>query len=377
MFDEDPHRTWGDNSGPTHGHSISLHLRSYYVSYMGGANVVVAEGGALNCFKAQQPGPDGTLPLSTLGQEAARFYRFTRRHPNRGIPYAPIALLLPFDHGIYPGFGPKLAWNVFPYAPGDQRVLDALNVFFPGSLGDPEQPERADRQPGNPSWTDPEYMHTEALRLVACPYGDIADVLLSNARSEVLKAYAVLILAGEHVPNQELIHRLDEYVAHGGTLVLTDAERNKGVLPASLAARLPMPPQDGYARARYGRGVVVVLAPGKAGMATAERPLAKALGCLQRELIPLDVSGQVETLYNRTAEGWIVTIVNNEGVTKTFREPPVVDPKATQTVRVIYRGRGKIHRAILWDADTDQDLEPTRIQVTVPPGEVRMVSLSL
>jgi len=87
---------------------------------MAGANVVVAEGGALNCFKSQQPGPDGTLSLSTLGEKAAYFYRFTRRHPDRGVPYAPVALLLPFDHGIYPGFGPKLAWNAFPYTPGDR-----------------------------------------------------------------------------------------------------------------------------------------------------------------------------------------------------------------------------------------------------------------
>ena len=182
MFDEDPRRTWGDNSGPTHGHSLSLHIRTYYVSYMAGTNIVVAEGGWLNCFKSQQPGPDGTLPLSSLGEKAAEFYRFTRRHPGRGIPYTPVALVLPFDHGIYPGFAPKLSWNVFPYTPGDQQILDALNVLFPGSLGDPDQPERADQQPGNPSWKDPDYMRTETLRLVASPYGDIADVLLATRR---------------------------------------------------------------------------------------------------------------------------------------------------------------------------------------------------
>ena len=169
--DEDPTRHWGGDSGPTYGHSISLTTRTYYVSYMAGANVVVAEGGWLNGFRSQKPQADGTLPLSSLGKAMGEFYRFTRRHPDRGIPYTPIALVLPVDHGVYPGFGPKLAWHAFDYEPGDQHILDTLNVFFPGSLGDPDQAERADGQPlsppaGDPSWNSPPYARTEALRLV-------------------------------------------------------------------------------------------------------------------------------------------------------------------------------------------------------------------
>jgi hypothetical protein len=213
--------------------------------------------------------------------------------------------------------------------------------------------------------------------LVACPYGDIADVLLSNAGSEVLNTYPVIILAGDYVPNEELARRLDQYVTHGGTLVVTGTEPKKAVLPQSLAARLPIPPPDGYTRGRYGRGAVIVLASSTPGEPTAARPLAKALARIRQELIPLDVSGRVETLYNRTPDGWILAIINNEGVTKTFRQPVVVDPQATQTVTVTYHGQGKVRRAILWDADADQELEPTRIRVTVPPGEVRIMHLSL
>ncbi len=377
MFDEDPKRTWGDNSGPTHGHSLSLHARTYYVSYMAGANVVVAEGGWLNCFKSQEPGPDGTLPMSSLGEKAAEFYRFTRRHPDRGVAYAPVALLLPFDHGIYPGFGGKLSWNVFPYTPGDQRILDALNVLFPGSLGDPEQPERPDRQPGNPEWKDPEYMHTEALRLVASPCGDIADVLLANASSEVLRSYPVLVLAGEFTPDCDLARRLDQYVSDGGTLILDEAYKAVGLLPKELAEKVGAPDSNSQIRVQYGQGEVVVLASSKPDQPTAERPLAKALAAIAHDLIPFSVTGRVETLYNRTETGWVITVVNNEGVAKTFREPPVINAAAEQTVSIEGRGRHKVDHAVLWGADADQELDADDITFRVPPGEVRVVSLTV
>ena len=377
MFDENPNRTWGDNSGPTHGHSLSLHARTYYLSYMAGANVVVAEGGWLNCFKSQEPGPDGTLPLSSLGEKAAEFYRFTRRHPDRGVACAPVALLLPFDHGIYPGFGRKLSWNAFPYTPGDQRILDALNVLFPGSLGDPNQPERPDRQPGNPAWKDPEYMHTEALRLVASPCGDIADVLLANAPADVLRSYPVLVTVGDFTADGGLSQRLDQYVSDGGTLLLDAADRATGLLPKELAERLVVSEPNGNTRIQHGKGEVYVLDSSSPKQPTAERPLAKALAAVTHDLIPFTVSGRVETLYNRTETGWIITVVNNEGITKTFREPPGIDAAAEQTITIEGCGRQKVERAVLWGADADTELDPTHITFRVPPGELRVVCMSL
>src|SRR5207249_2570237 len=207
-------------------------------------------------------------------------------------------------HGIYPGFGPKLAWNAFPYTRGDQRILEALNILFPGSLGDVDLTMRPDRQPGNPAWEDPDYMHTESLRLVASPYGDIADVLLSNAQPEVLNSYPVLLVVGEFAPNQSLAERLTQYVEKGGTLIIDQAAQRAGILTTALASRLPSPPRDSFARKRQGHGAVVVVASSKAGQPTAERPLAKVMSQVGQEIVPLEVSGRVETLYNRTKDGW-------------------------------------------------------------------------
>ena len=84
----------------------------------------------------------------------------------------------------------------------------------------------------------------------------------------------------------------------------------------------------------------------------------------------------METLYNRTKDAWLVTLVNNEGVTKTFREAPVVDPSATQSISITGRGKN-IRRALLWNGDNDEQLSPKNICVSVPPGEVRILQLSL
>jgi len=152
----------------------------------------------------------------------------------------PVALLLPFDHGIYPGFLPKKTWHAFDYRPGDQRILDALNAFFPGSLGDPDQPERPDRQPGDPAWKDPEYMRTEALRMVASPHGDIVDVLLNNASSDVLRSYPAIVLAGEFSADKALRERLTEYVRSGGHLVTDTVVLRSGVLKIIHRSRKPL-----------------------------------------------------------------------------------------------------------------------------------------
>ena len=350
MYDEDPVKHWGEVSGPDHGHSISLHLRTYYLGYMAGAEVVVAEGGWMNCFKSQTPGPDGLLPRSRLGEQASAFYRFTQRHPDRGVPYAPIGLLMDFYHGIYPGFNEKLAWNVFPYTSGDQEILNVWETFFPDSL-------------------DVQKKRNEKGYLVASPYGDIVDVILSNVPAGVLSNYPVLLVAGDVDFGGGLAQRLRAYVRSGGTLLISeskfkDPEFVKGFGVSARTAR-----RTEVLRAKYGKGAVAVYAP--------ERPelLQGLLEQARRELIPIHVSGNVESLYNRTKNGWLVTLVNNEGITKAFREPPKIDPAAEQTVTVTWRGKSKLASASLWGVESDQALDVSNISVRIPPGEVRVVAL--
>lgn len=356
MYDEDPRKTWGEYSGPDRGHSLSLHRRTYYVAYMAGADVVVAEGGSLNFFRSQQSGRDGTLPLSRLGEEGARFYAFTKRYPDRGIPYTPVGLLIDPLHGIYPGFGEKLAWNAFPYSPGDQRILDLWETFFPDSL-------------------DVQVKRNEKGYLVASPYGDILDVILNNAPDAILASYPVLLLAGEVTQGALLAERLRQYVRQGGTLLLSEADAKRGAVARALKLKPDMPGAVGpdYARVRRGRGAVVVYRKdGPVGAGA----LAKLLAQVRDELVPLRISGGFESLYNRTADGWIVTLVNNEGITKTYNEPPRVDV-APQMAAVRYTGPGRVRAACLCTSEGDEPLDPADISLAIPPGEVRVVRLIL
>ena len=355
MYDEDPKKTWGEYSGPERGHSLSLHRRTYYVAYMAGANVVVAEGGSLNFFRSQAPGPDGTLPLSRLGEEGARFYAFTKRYPDRGIPYTPIALLIDPLHGIYPGFGEKLSWNSFPYSPGDQRLLKLWETFFPDSL-------------------DVQAKRNEKGYLVASPYGDILDVILNNAPDAVLAPYSVLIAAGEVTQDSLLAERLLRYVRQGGTLLLNETDAKGATLTRVLKLKPDRLRADGlgYVRVRIGRGAVVVYREDEpVGAGT----LSKLLAQVREEVVPLRITGRLEALYNRRADGWIVTLVNNEGITKTYNEPPRIDG-APQLATITYLGPGRVRTACLCTPEGDEPLNPSDIRLAIPSGEVRVVRLT-
>jgi hypothetical protein len=356
MYDEDPKKTWGEYSGPDRGHSLSLHRRTYYVAYLAGADVVVAEGGWLNFFRSQQPGAYGTLPLSRLGEEGARFYAFTKRYPDRGIPYTPIGLLIDPLHGIYPGFGEKLAWNAFPYTQADQRILDLWETFFPDSL-------------------DVQVKRNEKGYLVASPCGDILDVILNNAPDAILASYPVLLLAGEVTQDALLAERLRQYVRQGGTLLLNKADAQRTPIAHALKLKPDMLSAGGLASVNVHRGrgaVVVYREDGPAGAGT----LAKLLAQIRDELVPLSVSGGFESLYNRTVDGWIVTLVNNEGITKTYNEPPRIDPiPSTATVR--YTGPGRVRNACLCTPEGDDPLDPADIRFAIPPGDLRVVHLIL
>ena len=356
MYDEDPRKTWGEYSGPDRGHSLSLHRRTYYVAYLAGADVVVAEGGWLNFFRSQQPGADGTLPLSRLGEEGARFYAFTKRYPERGIPYTPIGLLIDPLHGIYPGFGEKLAWNAFPYTPADRRILDLWETFFPDSL-------------------DVQGKRNEKGYLVASPYGDILDVILNNAPDAILASYPVLLLAGEITQDALLAERLRQYVRQGGTLLLSQAGAQRAPIARALKLKPDMLSAGGLGSVNVHRGrgaVVVYREDGPAGAGT----LAKLLAQIRDELVPLRVSGGVESLYNRTADGWIVTLVNNAGIAKAFNEPPRVDLAPSMTT-VRYTGPGRVRTACLCTPEGDEPLDPADIRFDIPPGDLRVVRLIL
>lgn len=357
MFDEDPKKHWGEYSGPDHGHSLSLHERTYLISYMAGADVMIAEGGWLNFFKSQTLDENGTLPLSRLGEVGAKFFQFTHNHPDRGIPYTPFALVIDSQHGIYPGFGPKRAWDAFPYTRGDQRILDIWEMFFPNSV--------VVQGRGN-----------EQGYLVHSPLGDTVDVLLTNASEEVLSSYPVLLIAGELQEDEAFAKRLYQYVERGGVALLSENDCQRPWLRQILSLE-EIPPLDekrGYARILHDKGAIIVYAERGKGD---DRPLARLLNHLRDELLPVRVTGKVEYLVNRKPKGWVITIVNNEGISKAFRTAPKIDSNATVGVEIHFRGQQQIKSCTLWLDRDDEQLNGPPIKLSIPPGEFRVVELHL
>ena len=98
-------------SGPGFGMSVSLKRRDMYLAYLSGASIIEHE----DWFRVYCRLENGTPPKWTLsphGEAMKEWYAFTKRHPDRGISYAPVALLTPFNQGM-PVWGGK-PWSFFP-----------------------------------------------------------------------------------------------------------------------------------------------------------------------------------------------------------------------------------------------------------------------
>ncbi|MHA1699650.1 MAG: hypothetical protein ACTSWN_12470, partial [Promethearchaeota archaeon] len=188
--------------GANNGHSLSLFKRSYYISYMAGASRLIAEGGYINYFYLhEKPDNNGIMQLTPLGEIGREFARFTRTHPDRGIPYAPIAIYIDELHGTT-GLGEPLAFNSIPYTGGDWMTYNLLEILFPGG------------------WNN---NGTEQCQLVNNKFGDIFDIILQNASQDVLNSYPVIIMSGDITLDPDERRRIINYVLDGGTLIANSA----------------------------------------------------------------------------------------------------------------------------------------------------------
>jgi hypothetical protein len=89
------------------------------------------------------------------------------------------------------------------------------------------------------------------------------------------------------------------------------------------------------------------------------------------DAVPLKVSGDVEYLVNRTANGWVVTMLNNNGVFKTQQGMAQVDRSAYVTVTI----GNQIKSATEWISDAPLKPENGIVTVRIPPGGVSIVEL--
>jgi hypothetical protein len=98
---------------------------------------------------------------------------------------------------------------------------------------------------------------------------------------------------------------------------------------------------------------------------------AHMLAHVINDAMPLKVTGDVEYLVNRTANSWIVTMLNNNGVFKPQQGMAQVDRSAYVTVTI----GNQIKSAT--ELISDAPLKPANgiVPIQIPPGGVAIVEL--
>jgi hypothetical protein len=251
----------------------------------------------------------------------------------------------------------------------------------------------------------------------------VFDVLVaSEQHAAALDAYRALVVGGRVEWRPGFAERLRNYVRAGGTLVINAAQA-KGLPEDLLGVRLTNASAEAddarclspgeptvnlqgsvfrYERVeprgakalietstgdalvtinKVGRGQVVFVAvPDLLGLD--ERiapPAAHALVHLLAETTPVRVEGDVQHLVNRTPTGWVITLINNDGVDKQQQGMARVDRRAVRNATLGLRGK-EIATAREWTnetalAVTKDDQGRASVRLDVPPGGVRVVEL--
>ena len=378
--------------GPSMGPSLSWYRKSYYLYYMSGASAIYLEQGGDQFFK---PGPgENPLQLNPLGRITDEFIRFAEKHPDRGTPYTPIAFLLDPAHGFEMTDYPQWPFEVSQIDRSDRALRELFGVaYYPGLVIEGE-PAIADRQP-----------------FVAGVFGDVFDVLTTANRD--FSGYRVVVLGGRAEWNQNL----DEYVRRGGTVVINaaqirniptpvlgvrltnataEADSARCLSPGEAAQdlsgqlfryeRVELKGASTLIAAANGDPLVTVNKVGKGTVVFAALPdllgederitpfAAHMLAHVFADATPVQVRGDVEYLINRTNSGWVVTLLNNNGVYKTQQGMAQVDRNAYVNVTISLRGE-KILSANDWLNDAALKVTADSTSLRIPPGGVAVVEL--
>lgn len=241
------------------------------------------------------------------------------------------------------------------------------------------------------------------------------------ASESPLTNYRAVVVSGGIEWSPDWPKRLTDYVRNGGTVVLNASQvkglsqeligvRLTGIAAEAHNARCLSPgetPQDlsgqifRYERVEAkgaqvlietmtGDPLVTVQQLGKGRVVFAAVPdllgederitpfAAHMLAHVFADVTPVRVSGDVEYLINRNPRGWVVTLINNNGVFKPQQGMAQVDRTANVTATVSLPGQ-KIQSASDWITDKTLELGNTTgqqsLSIKLAPGAIAVVEL--
>jgi hypothetical protein len=392
------------------GAGLVWYRKSYYAAYMAGAAAVYLEQGFDQYF-IPSPGPP-VVQLSPFGRITDEFQRFAERHPDRGVPYTPIAFLLDAGHGWYYyeneagalSIPAKLNPASLNYSRHDAMMRDLFNIAYyplPKVEGEPLMSPR--------------------LSFLNSPFGDVYDVLVTSSAPKaraIAASYRAIVLSGDVRLSAEWGATLREFVQGGGTLVVTD-DQVQG--PGAAALELPVnkgeyatsnrvqwkldeaetlvsntfryrkdaPAGEPIATAGDGAPIAVQRAIGKGkliwigipkglGLDDRATPLmSKVMQHVRAGLLPVEVRGEVEYSLNRNQTGWVVTLFNNRGNYKP-QHGLGIPRREENTAVTISTGLG-VTAAQEWTEEAKVEVKTegaTRsVSLEVPAGSIRIIHL--
>jgi len=394
------------------GAGMTWYKMDIWTQYMQGSSMFYHEQG-FDEFWAPAGGatPQKEIQLSPKGRLVTDFLDITRRNPDRGTPFTPIAFLVDLAHGWDPNnyqpgaFGHDAAENekVLKYGMHERQMKEWFQLaYYP-------YPEK-------------ETLVNTGTNQIFIPgiMGDVFDVLATAtdpAKASILDTYPVVILNGDIELSASWGQALNRYVNNGGTLLVsagtvsgpgaaalqlpkTEASRESDGFTWALGnkaydtprfAFAPITGGQALATAKEGGVLAAAFAQGKGKLVYLSVPRglglnARAMPALSLLLLhlragqmPVEVAGDVQWFVNRTQNGWLVTLLNPAGADKPQQGFTVTRFEearaATITTALPVKGARE------WFTDSANPLTQAggkvSVNITVPAGGVRIVELGM
>lgn len=401
--------------GPCSGPPLLQTKRTLYAAYMAGANFLQRESDPETGMLADYDPltVDRTDPRIIALQDktgkkyagpyallCGDFYDNIVKKHDRGAPWTPIALMFDKNHGFAFYYSTTLALGAIPYTIADEQMRAAINTIFPcgGGFG---------------------------ASYAAGPFGEIFDVLTTEAPAPVINTYRAIVLVGQARVDTQAAAVLKQFVANGGLLFMACEQMTPELWRLAGISDTGQTGKDSaYVRAsdfysynqggfeyhkvkldgaeplfvankyedriwsvatinRVGKGAVVVGTPvwlNVKGNPTKMHGLfSEVMTMIADELVPVRIyGGEIKVMFNRNETGWVVTLMNNQGLTAAS---PGYKPAAREynAAGVVLKPRFGYSTATEWL--TGQKLAVSAgdasVSVIVPPGEIRIVEFRI